>query len=53
MVQFPSPPSPKGDKNYEIPLDMSVYIFNCNKTVARSYHIEIFIKVSLNIVCFA
>ena len=26
-------PSPRGDANYEIPLDMSMYIFNCNKTV--------------------
>ena len=28
-----SPPSPRGDANYEIPLDMSMYIFSCNKTV--------------------
>ena len=26
-------PSPKGDANYEIPLDMSMYIFNSNKTL--------------------
>ena len=25
--------SPRGDVNYEIPLDMSMYIFNCNKAV--------------------
>ena len=28
-----SPPSPRGDADYEISLDMSMYIFNCNKTV--------------------
>ena len=32
MPQFP-PPSPRRDANYEIPLDMSMYIFNWNKTV--------------------
>ena len=29
----PPPPTPRGDANYEISLDMSMYIFNCNKTV--------------------
>ena len=42
----PLPPSPRGDANYEIPLDRSMYIFHCNK--ARSYHIEIFIRGSIN-----
>ena len=28
---LPSPP--RGDANYEIPLDMLMYIFNCNETV--------------------
>ena len=28
-----SPLSPRGDANYKIPLDMSMYIFKCNKTV--------------------
>ena len=28
-----APPSSRGDANYEIPLDMSMYIFNCKKTV--------------------
>ena len=27
------PPSLRRDANYEIPLDMSMYMFNCNKTV--------------------
>ena len=27
------PPSPRGDATYEISLDMSMYIFNCKKTV--------------------
>ena len=27
------PPSPRGNANYEILLDISMYIFNCNKTV--------------------
>ena len=27
------PPSPRGNSNYEILLDISMYIFNCNKTV--------------------
>ena len=31
--QPPLPPSPTGDANYEIPLDTSMYIFNCNRTV--------------------
>ena len=43
MAQHPSPhphpptpflaPSPRRDPNYEIPLDISMHIFNCNKTV--------------------
>ena len=35
MAQPPPPPlpSPAEDTNYEIPLDRSLYIFNCNKTV--------------------
>ena len=45
MAQSP-PPSPRGDANYEIPLDMSMYIFNCNKTVEAI--IEMFIRASLN-----
>ena len=32
MAPFP-PPLPRADANYEIPLDMSMYIFNCNKIV--------------------
>ena len=30
---FPSPSSPRGDANYEILLQISIYIFNFNKTV--------------------
>ena len=30
----PPPPSPRVYANYEIPLERSMYIFNCNKTVA-------------------
>ena len=37
LAHFPTrptpPPSPKGDASYEIPLDMSMCIFNYNKTV--------------------
>ena len=31
MAQFP--PSSRGDENYEVSLNMSMYIFKCNKTL--------------------
>ena len=34
MAQYPHSITQRGgDANYEIPVDMSMYIFSCNKTV--------------------
>ena len=44
----PPPLSPRGDANYDILMDRSMYIFNCNKTVEAWNHNEIFIRLSLN-----
>ena len=51
LLKKDTTPLPRWEANYEILLNRLMYIFNCNKT--RSYHIEIFIRGSLNNCFFA
>ena len=45
-----SPPSPRGNANYEIPLDMSMHIFNCHTIVEAILTLSIF-KLKLLMYC--